>query len=239
MPRLFRLAASVMFMAIILLLTARLIGGAQPTSVLVSVMSDPDGVVCDQPCLFGIRPGETSGDQAVLMLRAHPLTHDAKWRNEHTLRLAGIEAYVAFSLTEAGLVDSISLSDNLDDRGTPVLGSLADSIALGELIHTFGIPMVMLPESNYFVVAFPSAGITVASARPDDFKSRVWPHTSLSMVMTYNVRPCPNPKEGNTFFVHPWMGFTTIERYRDDLRLSGVLHRNSGVLVPPFGTCQE
>src|SRR5262249_11028164 len=38
------------------------------------IFTNPDGSACQQPCLFGIRPGTTTYDQAVVLLKTHPLT---------------------------------------------------------------------------------------------------------------------------------------------------------------------
>jgi hypothetical protein len=194
------------------------------------------GTACDQPCLFGVRPGETSVEQAVLILNSHPLTREAKWLNDHTLQLTGPAAYVAFSLTSDELIDSITFTDNLDDSGIPVPGSLVDSITLGELILAFGTPNVALPGSNYFVPGFPDVGIIAAAARPSNLKTFVKASTPVNIIMIYVVRPCP---KNNDYIVHPWMGFKTFNKYFADLRGYTISSRVSGVPIPPYAMCQN
>src|SRR5262249_44610444 len=50
------------------------IGATQPDSTFALLFTNPDGSPCSQPCLFGIRPGVTTYDEAVRLLKAHPLT---------------------------------------------------------------------------------------------------------------------------------------------------------------------
>lgn len=236
MPRIYRL---ILFLLCILAMTIvawQLIGGTRPNSSLAAVMTGPDGTACNNPCLFGVLPGKTSLKEVLQILHSHPLTRDAKWLNDNSLQLNGPEAYVAFSLTDDGVVDSITLADNLHDTGIPVHGSLADSITLGDLISAFGAPTVELPGSDYFVVEFVPVAITAASARPRDFTTRIQADTPLSMVMLYVFGPCPSSRVISE--AHPWMGFRTIERYAHDTRLHKGFSRLSGVPLPPFAPCQ-
>ncbi len=54
---------------------ARAIGGTQPNPV-AAWRTNPDGSSCGESCLFGIVPGVTSMDEAVKLIKAHPLTRD-------------------------------------------------------------------------------------------------------------------------------------------------------------------
>jgi len=235
MPRLLRFILLLIFIAALLMFAARLIGSTHSATQLATVMSQPDGTACNHPCLFGVRPGETSFEQAVAILHAHPLTHEAKWLTALTLQLNGPPAYVGFSITPDKVIDSITLSDNMEDTGIPVPGSLADSIPLGELILAFGAPNIALPGSDYFVASFPTVGVIAAVARPDDLRAYVRPDTHMNMVMIYVVRPCQLPVN---LYVHPWAGFKTFLRYLNDGKAYRFPHRVSGVSVPPFAQCQ-
>jgi hypothetical protein len=217
------------------LLAVRLFGSLRPPSTLTLITSAPNGARCDHPCLFGIRPGLTSIDEAVRILHNHPLTRDATWQNDHTLQLAGPSAYVAFSRTPDGMVDSITLTDNLTDTGVHVPGSLADSYALGDLILAFGASSVSLPGSNYFVVNVPEIGITAAAARPSNNRMQMQATTPLSMLMISVFRPCPT--EPIIATVHPWLGFKTIRQYYRDTGTYNIPTRVSGVPIPPYATC--
>lgn len=238
MLRFFRLILLLMFISATVVLAARLIGGLHPPLSLSAIMSGADGTSCDHFCLFGILPGVTSIQQAVLILHSHPLTRDAKWLDDNTLLLAGPTAYIVFSHTPDGLVDSITFTDNVDDTGLPVPGSLADSMTLGDILLAFGIPNVGLPGSDYFVLDYPSNGVMAALARPYDSRIRVQPATPMSQLMIAVFRHCTE-KEISFGSVHPWMGFTTIQRYFNDRREIRTVRRYSGVPIPPFTNCQE
>src|SRR5258707_6005019 len=62
--------------------------------------SNPDGTPCKRPCLLGVRPGETSYEEALALLRAHPLTQDYHVDSRHGI-LHGPEANVILHF-EAG-----------------------------------------------------------------------------------------------------------------------------------------
>ncbi len=55
----------------------RRVGNAQP-SPLASLFTNADGTPCEQPCLLGIQPGKLSTEQAVNLLKKHPLMRDAQ-----------------------------------------------------------------------------------------------------------------------------------------------------------------
>ncbi len=47
-----------------------------PTDATQIIFTNPDGTACDRPCLFGVRPGQTSYAEAVTTLHAHPFPRD-------------------------------------------------------------------------------------------------------------------------------------------------------------------
>ncbi len=232
----FRLIGFFAFIILLLIVGTRLVGSLRPPLPLKTVMAKPDGSACDRPCLFRIRPGETSVEQAVQILNSHPLTRDAKWINDHILQLTGPNAFVVFSRTEEGLVDNITFTDNLDDIGQAVPGSLADSIALGELILAYGTPNVGLPGSNYFVTEFDDIGVTAAVARPYKLKSFVKPENHISMLMVTFLQTCSTPMN---FELHSWMGFKTFSKYMSDTNGYTLQRRNSNVSIPPYAICPK
>jgi hypothetical protein len=52
--------------------------GAAQTSALTMLFTNPDGSACHMPCLFGIRPGETTMGRALDMVHVHPLTRNMR-----------------------------------------------------------------------------------------------------------------------------------------------------------------
>jgi hypothetical protein len=55
---------------------ARRIGAAQPPSSFALMFTNPDGTLCNMPCMFGIRVGETTEKQAIKLIQIHPLTRN-------------------------------------------------------------------------------------------------------------------------------------------------------------------
>ncbi|MCC7448333.1 MAG: hypothetical protein IT324_13010 [Anaerolineae bacterium] len=75
MPRLIRLAMLLIAACTALIVVTHLIGRSQPNPLAV-LFTNPDGTPCDQPCLLGVRPGETTLDEGVALVRQHPFV----WR---------------------------------------------------------------------------------------------------------------------------------------------------------------
>src|SRR5215510_283258 len=76
MNSLFRGAVVSSFLFALTILSFRLIGNLShtPLTSLAQLFSEPDGSACVEPCLFGIRPGVTTYNQVVAILKRHPLT---------------------------------------------------------------------------------------------------------------------------------------------------------------------
>src|SRR5438552_4157908 len=55
------------------------IGGVQlitraARASVATLFTNPDSSPCQRPCLFGVRPGETSYETAIKLLQRHPFT---------------------------------------------------------------------------------------------------------------------------------------------------------------------
>lgn len=51
------------------------ISSTQPSALAV-LFTNPDGTPCERPCLFGVRPGTTTRNEAIALLKAHPATRN-------------------------------------------------------------------------------------------------------------------------------------------------------------------
>src|SRR5262249_16135091 len=69
-----RFVASLVAIFAVILGGIRLGGGKPPTPTLAQLFTNSDGSPCQQPCMFGIQPGKTTMDEAVILLGAHLLT---------------------------------------------------------------------------------------------------------------------------------------------------------------------
>src|SRR5260221_2458504 len=93
----------------------RMIGGLHPSPAAM-LFTNPDGSPCKLPCLFGVRPGETTVEEALRLLVAHPLTHSFALTSKNPLTLESPEpggSSVTVIVTPGGLVDAFVLSANV------------------------------------------------------------------------------------------------------------------------------
>ena len=70
MLRLFRLMLVLIAVHITLIGVAHLLTRNEHPAFL-DLFTNPDGTLCERPCLFGIQPGETSMDEALVILQTH------------------------------------------------------------------------------------------------------------------------------------------------------------------------
>ncbi len=57
--RVFHLALAVIFLGMVAIAGARVIGSTQPRSAIAAIFTNPDDSPCEMPCMFGIRPFST------------------------------------------------------------------------------------------------------------------------------------------------------------------------------------
>src|SRR5579859_475753 len=146
-PRILRLCAAAIIALMGAALLSRAVGAASP-SPLDILFTNPDGSPCQMPCLFGVRPGQMTVDQAQQLLEQHPLTR--------TMRKEVLENGVAFE--SRGILLLVISNDGhrinwlnlerywLNNPVTPMpfpdprLTSAFDSVILGNIIRYFGTP---------------------------------------------------------------------------------------------------
>src|SRR5712692_773168 len=75
MPRFYRAVLVLLLIFASVTLAMRMIGGAR-AAAFATVFTNPDGSPCQRPCLFGIRPGKTTAEEAVALLKSHPFLRD-------------------------------------------------------------------------------------------------------------------------------------------------------------------
>ena len=149
MFRTFRLIFAFVGLLAVAVFTMRLIGGAQPLPT-VTLFTNPDGTPCKRPCLFGIEPGKTTREEAVALLKAHPILKIETQQvpnddgamiiyTEGKLQLVGkslvirITGFPNVNVVTIDNTKSTALSNGRQDRQTELT-------SLGAVISTFGIP---------------------------------------------------------------------------------------------------
>ena len=133
---LFRRVLALFAVSTTALLSSCFIGSAQPLP-FSALFTYPDGSLCESPCLLGVRPGHTSHEDAIALLRSHPLTRHMR----QTTDQSGVDYFGGESITisVAPDVSWITFHDyrpTFHVTPTPVIprGTLSDVILL------FGAP---------------------------------------------------------------------------------------------------
>jgi len=118
--------------------TARLIGKMRPAPSLFAVIfTNPDGSPCEMPCMFGVRPGKMTGEQAINILKTHPATHDFRQVNYEQ------NGYVVFDNEKfnilVGLKSEIIITSFLCSNSQGGENTLKSG-TLGDIIEAWGNP---------------------------------------------------------------------------------------------------
>src|SRR5713101_8684360 len=110
MKRIYSLYVGIIAVMASLILAVRLVSNNQPNP-LSALFTNPDGSPCVKPCLFGVRPGETTLDDALKILDRHPLTHSLKQQPYITLNAKGQSVQRGAELLSRG-ADLVVMSDD-------------------------------------------------------------------------------------------------------------------------------
>lgn len=214
MVRLFRGTLLLMAVFAMAIVGMCLIGRRDPRPTLMYLFTNPDGSFCQQPCLFGARPGRMTAPQMVAVMRTHPITRTmAPFPN--AIAYGGFEGQgmVIFVGTIGGGV-RLGIS-NAPDRPSE-LPLVSDwlfqdgPISLDGVITAFGLPDAGLISSSDSV---PTIGAIYAGQRTQFiFKcvpaDRISPDALLTEI---DIWPDNFPL---TFAGSAaWMGYGPVDRY--------------------------
>jgi hypothetical protein len=176
--RFFRLALALTIIFLLTILTSRFVGATQANPIAV-LFTNPDGSPCQMPCLFGVRPGETTLDEGLQILDKHPLTHGMSRKNlSDGVTLHSQEVFIDLWASENNLIIKVSLDfeANPDQITTPRLALAMQQALPGNQALHFGTP------------------------QPDMFKNIRQPSVTQRCYLGYTI--CFNNKQGE--IVHPW-----------------------------------
>lgn len=215
----------------------RLFSAPRSMSLFDRATSRPDGTLCADPCLFGVRPGETPAAEARMLLDTHPITEDAEWIAEDVLKLPDLNEYVFVHATSSGVVDSIGMTVMMDDmdRGRAAgIGTSAfnETATLDEFMLKFGVDNIVF-QGNAFV-AFPDArvGVLAVTSQPDHFMQHVRldaPITSLTVTV---IPMCSRPEFGADDAWHTLVTLKHSATRRASLRITAYHYS-----IPTLGVC--
>lgn len=192
-----------------LLFTARVIGQTHPAPSLFAVIfTNPDGSPCEMPCMFGVRPGEMSRQQAIAILKKHPVTQDMKLVADESRTSTVFES------------DGISIGMGFNAEWIDITFTNSPSAALlrkydgslGRAIEVLGVPEQVrdeesLPDATPTRLIYPSRALGLGYQRsypgymlPDDMPRYIMVSAKLKALAAdpYGL---------------PWKGFGYAARY--------------------------
>ena len=106
-----------------------------------AISTNPDGSICDHPCIFGVFPGLTDKASSLTILKAHPFLENTAFPNT-TDRLIG--AVSIELITQAGHIRVI-FEHNQETVGIVSISQFTgQSPTVGDVIGAFGAPDYLL-----------------------------------------------------------------------------------------------
>jgi hypothetical protein len=198
-----RITIVVMSLFLAAIVGVRTVSAAQK-SPIVALFSTPDGSPCVQPCMFGVRPGETLFNDAVQLLKQHPLL--VGFEDQITLGDSGLQ-YATFGKNRV----EIYLEEDNDDRVLFIRlelfppGLVISPFSFGDLVLFFGVPEYV-SVGNYQVAEIGYHYFHLNYARPGTHTMSVNDQFERLFVRAF---PLDEPSRLGV----PWQGFTTIARY--------------------------
>jgi hypothetical protein len=194
-----------------LIVIAQRIGATQPTSpFFAEVFTNPDGSPCEQPCMFGVRPGLMSEDEALAILKTHPLTSELGANTRSHLYLEG----PTFSVQLGDNVNYMALTfrDLPANRHLETSTSRLTRPLWGDVINYFGLPDSAQTTSYQFP---PDVyGFYYRSGIVTRFHSISRNHAgpgSRLVVISISQRDATLIDQK---FGIPWQGFANLDRYQ-------------------------
>jgi len=181
MAKISRLSLIVLAVVTLFVTVGRWLGYTQSPN-LALLFTYPDGTPCQRPCLFGIRPGQSSYAQAVALLQFHPLTHGFSspgMRNVFSTRFLA----VIVSLDGDDRVSRITLMSATD--ASPV----AEITTYGQMIDHLGVPTQVKAGGGQLWSYYPSAHMVFTHRGEPDHLTFHEPFVAMSV---YETMPEPS-----------------------------------------------
>jgi hypothetical protein len=176
------------------------------------IFTTPDGSRCEALCLFGIEVGETSYEEAIDLLEAHPLTRDMEradslGRNGTIFRSPN----VAVGLTRDAYGRLVTIDMAFEPQRAArkhESASQIDHLQLGQLVAAFDAPnYVELSDFGigHGVRAYFADRMQVVASRVDE--ERINPYDIVRYVFVYSNNLTVRPG------MYAWRGFVSYDPY--------------------------
>ncbi|MCC7448594.1 MAG: hypothetical protein IT324_14335 [Anaerolineae bacterium] len=194
--------------------TVRLIGKAQPAPSLLSVIfTNPDGSPCEMPCMFGVRPGKMTAEEAAKILRQHPYTQTMKESLgsdsvDTIFQAQGVIVYVGAGADWMGM-----FFGDVDSQLPLARKALLNGRSLGNVIRIWGHPdLVEVMDDNCPWSIYPSTTLFYTAKSVELTYRRLFadyllPTDALTTVIVNPGRQAFSPCS------QCWRGFGHIRRY--------------------------
>jgi hypothetical protein len=202
-----RVTIGVMSLLLAVIVGVRTVSAVQ-NSPLVALFSAPDGSPCAPPCLFGVRPGETPFNDAVILLKQHPLLRGSEEQlvfggaGLQSIGFTGIGIHVTVQEDRNKRIEHISIEIAPENVLIPI-ASMGDTVAfLGTPDFVFidywsyvgPLSWVYYHQKNLIIINHQrSISVTI-----EDPAVRIYSQAAPLKELTGSM---------------PWQGFTTIDRY--------------------------
>jgi hypothetical protein len=212
----YRLCTGLIVILAALVFAARVAGRTQPLPTL-PLITNPDGSPCKLPCLFGIRPGETTTGEAVRILARHPLTRNLFFDADQMV-FSGTDAAV-FIDWRGSVVTAVGLTligPGFNQYASPQrdLVAACSLASLGNVVNIVGEPDTIgtTGSSGFFYTNYVSASMSFRhSARTNRGYRQIDPTGRFASVMVF----APTDDAQLYIWNFPsWRGFASLERYR-------------------------
>jgi len=183
----------------------------------VWMFRNADGSPCATPCLFGIRPGVTPYNEALMILRQHPLTRDLALSPSITnngVLLNGEGVAVAVRRDAYGVLASVALEINpIHLRSVTNLPySPLRGLVYADMVAALGAPDYVefssVGQGPVVYSYYQAQALRFIHVRPDlEGQERLYPELPLFLVFMNRESLDTRP---NLF---SWIGYSSLERY--------------------------
>lgn len=218
MIKLMRLMTACACSCLFAILAARLLTFDHRQITLATWLTDAEGQPCATPCVLGVEPGITSFDQALRMVKLHPLTRSMSMYYADRVEVLFLSDDIRLGLIRDtdGLVYSIHLEPQRRDFFTAKPGEPTLRLRLGDLINEIGLPNAFqLREGRYGPVdvsTYFEHNLVVINHRGGTTLS---PFDPFIYIFMYRA------DAGNIFrpnaYLPTWRGFIHQSRYREQV----------------------
>ena len=214
MIRILVLTLILIFITSMAIAASYLVGSTYPSPKLAAIFTNPDGSLCEMPCMFGIRPNVTRTTELLQIMRNHPIFLPLV--RKESSAASGTEFQFSDKTQNIVVVlDTRNVVQSIHWRNSGCVPAWLSTV--GDLANTLGQP------SAIFAQPFTSGSIdyvfkdyqmaiesnrTLASCKIASSNERLDPHDLVLGIFLEDSSYFERFKEGV-----PWRGFRPVKFY--------------------------